>query len=328
MSDPLLPRSGVARDLLTGFGSLVARPGEERPALPAALAPSLQAAPLFAVMDAARVPNLVGLLESSGLPHQCLFADALGDSSEAAPWLVQLEPEHDLTRQMFTTADPPGPTHLWMAAPLLLQADIGLEALRKHLRRFLRVQSEDRRKLWLFRFWEPTIVPHYFAAIADRPDLMARWFRPREGGRILRLFIADTRPGDPALWVLEPFGLADKPANPQGNFTLSAADHAALGKARTEHDLALLAALLVKTFPAETADLPLAEVDRLTRRTVSRMQEFGFTQRDYLFQLLAWEAFLGPTFETRDPDLARLIRSPAPEAEKFAAVADRMAKLG
>jgi hypothetical protein len=324
----LLLRPGVARDRLTGFGSLVARPGEERPVLPPALAPALEAAPLFAIMDAARVPNLVALLESSGLPHQCLFADALGDSSEAAPWLVRLEPDHDLTRAIFTIADPPGPSHLWPTAPLLLQAEIGLDALRKHLRRFLRVQSEDRSKLWLFRFWEPTVVPYYFSAIADRPELMARWFRPREGGRILRLFIADTRPGDPALWSLEPFGLRDEPANPQGAFALSSSDHAAMHLARTEHDLGLLAALLVKTFPAETADLPPAEVDRLTRRTVSRMQEFGFTQRDYLFQLLAWEAFLGPIFETRDPDLARLIRSPAPEAEKFAAVADRMSKLG
>ncbi len=313
---------------IDGFALLAGGQGGERPFVPSGLAGRLFGAPVVALMDAGRTVNLAERLEASGLEHLCLFTGDLGDHAEAAPWLVRLDPEHDLTRALFTLSDPVSPSDLWPAAPLMIETGLGLEALRRHLRRFLRVESEDGAKFWFFRFWEPIVAPHYFAGIGDRPDLVARWFRPREGGRIERLVIADTGSAAPALWQVAPVGLGDEPAVPRGAFRLTAADHATMHRARTEHDLARLAGLLIETFPEELSALPRAEIDRLTRRTVSRMRDYGFAQRDYLFQLLAWDLFLGPDFELRDAELTRLCRAGLPEGEKFAAVAERVMAMG
>lgn len=63
------------------------------------------------------------------------------------------------------------------------------------------------------------------------------------------------------------------------------------------------------------------------RRTVSRMQGYGFTQKDHLFSLLASESPYGPLFENRDPEghLRQICEADVPEGEKLACLSDHVA---
>jgi len=107
----------------------------------------------FAVLDAANVANLPELLATSGLEHHCLFiGDALDEMAEVAPWVVQLEPDHRLTRNLFTEGR--AAWQLWDKNPgMILRAPRSCEDMKKHLRKFLKVQ-DDGGKWFYFRFWE------------------------------------------------------------------------------------------------------------------------------------------------------------------------------
>ena len=70
----------------------------------------------YAILDAAKVPNLPELLEVSGLEHRCLFkCDAYDELKDVAPWIVQLEDGNAFTRNLFTRSD--APWHLWDNEP-------------------------------------------------------------------------------------------------------------------------------------------------------------------------------------------------------------------
>lgn len=73
----------------------------------------------YALLDAAMVPNLPELLETSGLEHQCLFVGDLKDELGAvAPWVVRLDPEAALTRHLFTRGE--AGWYMWDRWPGLL----------------------------------------------------------------------------------------------------------------------------------------------------------------------------------------------------------------
>lgn len=112
--------------------------------------------PLFtyAVLDGARVPGLPEVIETSDLDHACLFQGAAAEEMrDVAPWIVRLEENHSLTRGLFTKGD--ASWNMWDAEPgIFLRTERSLNDMRRHLRKFTRVQDEDGR--WLYwRFWEP-----------------------------------------------------------------------------------------------------------------------------------------------------------------------------
>ena len=127
--------------------------------VPEALAaPLFPAAPFatYAILDAAKVPNLPEMLETSGLPHRCLFTgEAFETLGAVAPWVVALDPNSGFTRNLFSRSD--APWHLWDAAPgifVVSQAD--LDGVWSHFRKFTRVRDEAGRWFY-FRFWDPAI---------------------------------------------------------------------------------------------------------------------------------------------------------------------------
>lgn len=72
---------------------------------------AIPATQTYAILDAAKVPNLPELLERSGLEHRCLFKGAACDEMrDAAPWIVLLEEKNSFTR-----SDAPWP--LWDHEP-------------------------------------------------------------------------------------------------------------------------------------------------------------------------------------------------------------------
>lgn len=107
----------------------------------------------YAILDAAKVPNLPELLEVSGLEHRCLFkGDAYDELKDVAPWIVQLADENNFTRNLFTRSD--APWHVWDNEPgIYIRSAASLGDLWKHLRKFTKLQDEQG-KWFYFRFWE------------------------------------------------------------------------------------------------------------------------------------------------------------------------------
>ncbi|MEL7182042.1 MAG: DUF4123 domain-containing protein [Pseudomonadota bacterium] len=120
---------------------------------------------VYAVLDAAKVPGLPEMMEASSSEHACLFQGQFEEEmGDFAPWLVELSHDDPLTRNVFTAGD--APWHLWNRAPgIIVGADAEMTAVRRHLRRFTRVQ--DRRGKWfMFRFWEADYLLAYLGALA------------------------------------------------------------------------------------------------------------------------------------------------------------------
>ncbi len=108
----------------------------------------------YAVLDAAKMPYLLtSLLESSGLRFQSLFqGEAQEELAEHAPYLVELVDDNDFTRRLFTGSN--GIGGLWeKELGIYLRSRVGFDALRKHLRKFTKVQDEEGQWFY-FRFWD------------------------------------------------------------------------------------------------------------------------------------------------------------------------------
>lgn len=117
-------------------------------------------APLtYAILDAAKIDGLPERLETSDLPHGCLFDNA-EDFGSAAPWLVEITPDAPLTRHLFTQGD--GPRALWHTdTGVFLRSDLPLAELRAHLRLFTQVKTDTKDAPVFFRFWEPRVMARF-----------------------------------------------------------------------------------------------------------------------------------------------------------------------
>ncbi|SFR55642.1 DUF4123 domain-containing protein [Litoreibacter janthinus] len=148
----------------------------------------------FAILDAAKLPDLPELLLGSGLEHQCLFSgDALEELGHVAPWIIRLEAENSFTRNLFTQTEPPAPwTHWDKDAGIYLRSMASLELLCAHFRKFTKVRMEgvpkgDRAEWQFFRFYDPEQAVLYFDAIRAWPDRMAQFYRLAEGTLVDRI---------------------------------------------------------------------------------------------------------------------------------------------
>lgn len=105
----------------------------------------------YAILDGASIPDLLDQLEADRPEYLCLYRGELKEGLEVvAPYLVRLEPHHTFTR--------------WLLAfgwgrhfGVFLHADVSLAARRLHLRRGLRVYTEDRDALY-FRYYDPRVL--------------------------------------------------------------------------------------------------------------------------------------------------------------------------
>ncbi len=288
---------------------------------------------VVACLDANRIPSLPLLLETSGLPHLCLFQGQLAENAgEVAPWLVRLKRDDKLLRQLVTSAGPSGKNRFGFReaeAGIFLHGDMTLPVLRQHFRRLLRVATSDGRT-FLFRFWEPGIAAVYFHGLNDRPEMIHRWFKSREGGIITDIVVPLARAEPPELLVVSPQDLPAEPPVPVGQFKLTQGDVARFQHVRMARDFDRLAARLSETFPAAVEGLQGSTIGDFTRAGATRLMAFGFVKQSFLFTLLAWDLHYGPRFEARDPTgvLAQILQGDASEAERFAQLKARMTELG
>jgi len=109
---------------------------------------------VYAVLDAARDDRIFPAVTSSGAARECLFAGAQEALEKAAPHLVALSPEAPLLE----TIAREGWGQSW---GIFLSTPRPLEDLRRELRRLLRVQLPDGKRV-LFRFYDPRVLRTYF----------------------------------------------------------------------------------------------------------------------------------------------------------------------
>ena len=108
----------------------------------------------YAVLDGASVPGLLEKLAAAPEEHACLYRGELEpDIAVTAPYLVKLREESPLTDWILKE----GWGNHW---GIFVETPVGLEALRRHFRRFLRVKDHTGQILY-FRYYDPRVLSIY-----------------------------------------------------------------------------------------------------------------------------------------------------------------------
>lgn len=107
--------------------------------------------PLFAILDAARDPNILKLLLDSKEQFQSLYQGKQGEALvHFAPYLVRLPQPSPLIEKLVLN----GWGKSW---GVYLTCDQPFEAVRTHFRRFLMVKTEAGKHIY-FRFYDPRVL--------------------------------------------------------------------------------------------------------------------------------------------------------------------------
>jgi hypothetical protein len=117
-------------------------------------ADSVRPVRIYAVLDCARDAAIYDLIGRSYREKGCLFAGKLDlELERAAPFLLELQPGDSVTDEILLR----GWDDAW---GILIRTEASFRGLRRHLRTFLRVRTEDGRFL-LFRYYDPRVLDAY-----------------------------------------------------------------------------------------------------------------------------------------------------------------------
>ncbi len=117
---------------------------------------SSQPEPLFAVLDAAQDPMVLGNVRAFGDLHQSLYEGKQAQElADFAPYLVQVPANSQILEK---AAEAWGSN--W---GIFLTCGLSFDEVRAHLRQFLEVKTEDGREL-MFRFYDPRILRAFLPA--------------------------------------------------------------------------------------------------------------------------------------------------------------------
>lgn len=108
---------------------------------------------LWAVLDCARNRRIYRELQVSRLDYHCLYSGNISTELKVvAPHVVELTPRYQFTRTLLRDG--------WGESWGVFVRINDSTRLQHHLRKFLRVQAEDGRKL-LFRYYDPRVLRAY-----------------------------------------------------------------------------------------------------------------------------------------------------------------------
>ena len=124
---------------------------------------------VFAIVDGARDERIFGAVDGTYQPKECLYTgDFPWQMKMTAPYLVELARDDRFTRFLLDK----GWGNSWGS---FLRTGTGLKQLRRHLRQFLRVRSEDGKRL-IFRYYDPRVLRVYLPTC--RPAELETFFGP------------------------------------------------------------------------------------------------------------------------------------------------------
>jgi hypothetical protein len=114
----------------------------------------------YVILDAARAGRVLRVLEGTRVERVVLYEGPIDPRIAAvAPWLVLLPRSSGDTRRVVEAA--------WGNAwGVFLSTRTEMDSLRRHLRRFLSVLTERRKKL-LFRYYDPRVLRPYLPSCTE-----------------------------------------------------------------------------------------------------------------------------------------------------------------
>ena len=123
----------------------------------------------FAILDAARAGRVMRLLKSGGLEYRVLYEGEIDPLiAEVAPYVVMLPKKSPEVRRLGEDA--------WGNAwGVFLASRSSIDVLRRHLRIFLTVMTEKKKKL-LFRYYDPRVLRPYLPSCT--PAELQTFFGP------------------------------------------------------------------------------------------------------------------------------------------------------
>lgn len=158
---------------------------------PAAITPSLERLrdllfgaedeSLYMILDGASVPDLLPQLSQAREEWACLYRGELEpDLAVTAPYLAKLRRESPFTDWILQE----GWGNHW---GVFVVSQAGLEALRRHLRHFLRVRDHTNQILY-FRYYDPRVLRVYLPT-CNRQEIKTVY------GPVRRFLVEDEQPG-------------------------------------------------------------------------------------------------------------------------------------
>lgn len=252
-----------------------------------------EAQPLFAVLDAARDAAILDLLAASGEEHRSLYAGRRAERlATVAPYLVRLPPHSPLLDTLISRS--------WSRSwGFYISCDRSFDELRRHLRRFLVIETEDGQALH-FRFYDPRVLRPYLASCT--PEEVARFCGPA------RALWLEGRPPATLLRVQRP-ELTIAPA-PRGMPLVRDAQMDALSQELVEVFLDRMVARLEAEGAGELAGWGAVRGDlrAAVRAAVDRAEGYGIHRERDLERFVALLARLGPKFDLSLPWAAEILR--------------------
>jgi len=306
---------------LTGIEPISDRPGASDGDVPRALLKALFGQPAtgpeihsYALLDAARIPGLPEVLETSRLDHLCLFKGDRDDVGPTAPWLVRLKESDKFTRNLFRQSN--RSWHLWgKDCGIFLRSAASLPALSDHFRRFTRIR-DLRGRIAFFRFWDPLVAGTYFPGIAHDGDRVGQFFT-LPGGAEIRI-IAQTGPA-------EAISMApNTPAGPgprRRSLVFDALDEALFAEIAFRALARQLAIWLVTEYPDRLGARPPEDLRAMSTHVVSAGRRAGLAMKEDFAFLAQMMMTSGGWFLDDDSPVGLrklVIDTPAPKAQALA----------
>lgn len=116
---------------------------------------------IYVIVDGARDKDIYPGLIRYTTENRCLFAGELTkDLAAAAPYLVRLKRNHPFTNWVIE--------HGWGDCwGIFLQSEANINELRRHFRRFLKVEDDKGKSLY-FRFYDPRVLRSYLPTCVEK----------------------------------------------------------------------------------------------------------------------------------------------------------------
>lgn len=235
----------------------------------------------YAVLDAARDPEVLRVLRCSGRRSESLYSGPRAELlARGAPYLVAVPRGSHFQRQLWD--------HAWGESwGIFLASNAGFATVRTHLRRLLRAVLPDGRKA-LFRFYDPRVLRVYLPSCSDDE-------RPRFHGPITR-FVCEHEDEEQALVFAHDGGAGDEPRGERGPLRLSGAQWAAFRASAERGYIRGQRERVRRDHPDVVFGMSLDDVDRMICGLIDEARGFGLTRRDTVGRFIAYRCELGRRF--------------------------------
>lgn len=263
--------------------------------------------PLYAVLDAARDPAVLELLRSCGEETQSLYSGRRSEQlADVAPYLARVP----AASRLFEALVREGWGRSW---GVLAVCEAPFAELRRHFRRFLVAQTEDRQAIY-FRFYDPRVLRPFLEAATDAQR--RAFFGP------VSAFLLEGRGEGTVLRRARVGPAAPPPEAPWELLTIREDQMEVFSREMVESFLDRMEAKL-------GPGLGPRDARAVIRDEIARAQRHGVVSAGALERYLALSAALGPAFDERVPwARAELLREGADERRRLWRIERRLRASG